>query len=55
MDIFANGTLNYYPNDRGNLTLFIIKTDRLLNATASFKDVNLVHSTDIHKVYVIQR
>jgi len=51
---FANGTLNYYPNDQGDLTYFIIKTDRL-NATASFKDVNLVHSTGIHKVYVIQK
>jgi hypothetical protein len=37
------------------LTFFIIKTDRLLHATASFKDVNLVHSTGIHKIYVIQR
>jgi hypothetical protein len=37
------------------LTFFIIKTDRLLHATASFKDVSLVHSTGIHKIYVIQR
>jgi hypothetical protein len=37
------------------LTFFIIKIDRLLNATTSFKDVNLVHSTGIHKIYVMQR
>jgi hypothetical protein len=51
----ANGTLNYFPNDQGNVTFFIIKTDRLLNATASFKDVNLVQSTGIHKVFLIQK
>jgi hypothetical protein len=41
---FANGTLNSFPNERGNITPLIIKTDRLLNATASFKDVNLIDS-----------
>ena len=52
---FANATLNYPPNDQGDVTLFIIKTDRLLNGTVSFKDVNLVHSTGIHKVFRIQK
>ena len=52
---FANGTLSYFPNDKGEVTLFIIKTDRLLNATTSFKDINLVHSTGIHKVFLIQK
>jgi hypothetical protein len=52
---FANGTLDYFPNDKGNVTLFIIKTDRFLNGTASFKDVNLVQSTGIHKVFLIQK
>jgi hypothetical protein len=51
---FANGTLDYFPNYQGNQTFFIIKTDRLLNATVSFKDVNLVQSTGNHKAYFIQ-
>jgi hypothetical protein len=55
---FANGILNHPPNDQGDqgdVTLFIIKTDRLLNGTVSFNDVNLVHSTGIHKVFRIQK
>jgi hypothetical protein len=51
---FANGTLSFSPADQGNVTLFIIKTDRLLNATTSFEDVHLVHSTGIHKVFLVQ-
>jgi hypothetical protein len=51
----ANGTLDYFPNDKGDVTIFIIKTDRLLNATASLKDVNLIQSTGIHKVFLIEK
>jgi hypothetical protein len=51
---FANGTLNYFPNYRGDVTMFMIKTDRL-NSTASYKDVNLVQSTGIHKIFVAEK
>lgn len=50
---FANGTLSYFPNDQGDTTFFIIKTDRF-NATVSFKDLNLVQSTGAHKAFLIQ-
>jgi hypothetical protein len=50
---FGNGTLDYFPNDQGDTTFFIMKTDRF-NATVSFKDVNLVQSTGAHKAFVKQ-